>query len=462
MKRQSVKDIFRHGGDLVGQPVTVAGWIRTARQSKAVAFLELNDGSFFKNLQVVYDPTDPAFAGLPNLTTGSALVVSGELVASPKPEQPFELKASSIEVEGLADAEYPLQKKRHSFEYLRTIAHLRHRGNTFSAVFRLRSLISHALHCFFQERGFVYVHTPILTASDCEGAGELFRVSTIDLESPPRGEDGKIDYAQNLLGRDAFLTVSGQLAVETYSMGFDKVYTFGPTFRAENSNTARHATEFWMVEPEIAFAGLPEVMDLAEEMMRYLVRYVFEHSPEEIAFFDQHIAPGLRGRLESLLASQFKRCTYTEAVEILQKSGRTWEFPVAWGKDLQSEHERWLTEHFGGPVFVTDYPKEIKSFYMRLNEDGKTVAACDLLVPGVGELIGGSQREERYDELEARMVAKGMNIDEYRWYLDIRRFGTAKHAGFGIGLERLVMYLSGMENIRDVLPFPRTPGHVEF
>lgn len=462
MKRHSVKEIYRQGGDLLGQPITVAGWIRTARSSKAVSFLEVNDGSFFKNLQVVYDPAEPAFAALPNLTTGSAVVISGELVASPKPEQPYELKAAEIVVEGLADAEYPLQKKRHTFEYLRTIAHLRHRGNTFSAVFRVRSLLSHAIHCFLQERGFIYVHTPILTASDCEGAGELFRVSTLDLENPPRDAGGKIDYSQNLLGRDAFLTVSGQLAVETYAMGFDKVYTFGPTFRAENSNTARHATEFWMVEPEIAFAELVDVMDLAEEMMRYVVRYVLEQAPEEVDFFNQHIHPGLRARLEALLASKFKRCPYTEAVAVLQASGRTFEFPVEWGKDLQSEHEKFLTEHFGGPVFVTDYPVGIKSFYMRLNEDGKTVAACDMLVPGVGELIGGSQREERYEELERRMLAKGMNLDEYRWYLDIRRFGTAKHAGFGIGLERLVMYVTGMENIRDVLPFPRTPGHVEF
>ena len=462
MKRHTVKEIYRQGGELLGQTLAVAGWVRTARSSKSVAFLELNDGSFFKNLQVVFEPEGAAFADLPNLTTGSALVAHGELVASPKPEQPYELKASRIEVQGLADPEYPLQKKRHSFEYLRTIAHLRHRGNTFSAVFRMRSLLSHAIHCFFQERGFVYVHTPILTGSDCEGAGELFRVSTLDPENPPRLPDGKIDQAQNLLGREAFLTVSGQLAVETYCMGFDKVYTFGPTFRAENSNTARHATEFWMVEPEIAFAELKDVMDLAEEMMRYLVRYALEHAPEEIDFFNQHIEQGLRARLEALLASSFQRCDYTDAIELLQQSGRSFEFPVEWGKDLQSEHEKYLTEHFKGPVFVYNYPKDIKSFYMRLNEDGKTVAACDMLVPGPGELIGGSQREERYEELEARMQAKDMNIDEYRWYLDLRRFGTAKHAGFGIGLERLVMYMTGMDNIRDVLPFPRTPGHVEF
>lgn len=460
--RVTVKDIYRRGGEKLGEVLEVAGWIRTARSSKAVAFIELNDGSFFKNLQVIYDAADPAFAELPNLTTGSAVRITGELVVSPKPEQPYELKATRIAVEGLADPEYPLQKKRHSLEYLRTIAHLRHRGNTFSAVFKVRSLLSHAIHCFFQERDFVYVHTPILTGSDCEGAGELFRVSTLDPENPPRRPDGAIDQAQNLLGRESFLTVSGQLAVETYCMGFSKVYTFGPTFRAENSNTARHACEFWMVEPEIAFAGLTDVMDLSEDMMRYLVRFILDRAPEEVAFFNEHIDKGLVARLEALLAAPFTRCSYTRAIELLEAADRPWEFPVAWGKDLQSEHERWLTEHFGGPVFVFDYPKDIKSFYMRLNEDGKTVAACDMLVPGPGELIGGSQREERYEELERRMRDKGMNIEEYQWYLDIRRFGTAQHAGFGIGLERLVMYVTGMANIRDVLSFPRTPGHVEF
>ena len=460
MQLCSVKQIYRDGAPLVGQTVRVAGWVRTSRESKAVAFLELNDGSFFKNLQVVYDPTQ--FSDLPNLTTGSALVIDGTVVQSPKPEQPFELSATRIQVEGLADPEFPLQKKRHSFEYLRTIAHLRTRGNTFSAVFRVRSLLSHLIHCFFQERGFVYVHTPILTASDCEGAGELFRVSTLELEQPPRTEEGKIDYAQNLLGRDAYLTVSGQLEVETYCMGFNKVYTFGPTFRAENSNTARHACEFWMVEPEIAFAELGDVMDLAEEMLRYVVKGVLEQAPEELAFFDQFIDKALLSRLRALVDAQFTRCTYTQAIELLQKSGRNFEFAIEWGKDMQSEHEKYLTEHFGGPVFVYDYPVGIKSFYMRLNDDGKTVAACDLLVPGPGELIGGSQREERFDELKRRMQAKGMPLDDYGWYLDLRRFGTAKHAGFGLGLERLVMYVTGMENIRDVIPFPRTPGHVEF
>jgi asparaginyl-tRNA synthetase len=460
-KKKSVRILYGEGEKLVGQTVLVEGWIRTARASKAVAFIELNDGSFFKNLQIVYDPT--AFADLPNLTTGSAISVEGELVESPKDGQPFELQAARIDVSGIADADYPLQKKRHSFEYLRTIAHLRNRGNTFSAVFRMRSLISHAIHCFFQERDFVYVHAPILTASDCEGAGDMFRVSTFDLEQPLRGDDGKIDYAANLLGRDAYLTVSGQLELETYCMGFNNVYTFGPTFRAENSNTARHGCEFWMIEPEIAFAELGEVMDLAEDMLKFVVRYALEKAPEELDFFNRFIDKGLLERLTKLVDSNFVRCSYTEAVEILLASGQQWEFPVEWGADLQSEHERFLTEqHFGGPVFVYDYPKAIKSFYMRANEDGKTVAACDLLVPGPGELLGGSQREERYDELKERMLEKGMDLAEYEWYLDLRRFGTTKHGGFGLGLERLIMYVTGMENFRDVIPFPRTPGHVEF
>lgn len=456
----SVKQIYRQGGDFVDQDVRVQGWVRTARKSKNVAFLELNDGSFFKNLQVVYDPDELKELG--NVPTGSAVIVDGALVESPKPEQPYELKASAITIEGEADSEYPFQKKRHTLEYMRTIAHLRNRGNTFSAVFRMRSLLSHALHCFFQERGFVYVHTPILTASDCEGAGELFRVSTFDVDNPPRDDKGKVDFSQNLLGGDAFLTVSGQLEVETYCMGFNKVYTFGPTFRAENSNTARHACEFWMVEPEIAFADLADVMDLAEDMMRYVVEYALKHAPEELDFFNKFIDKGLRARLDALLKSKFTRCTYTDAIDILQKSGRDWEFPIEWGADLQSEHEKYMTEHFGGPVFVYNYPKDIKSFYMRMNDDGKTVAACDMLVPGPGELIGGSQREERFDLLKERMEEKGLDLDEYWWYLDIRRFGTARHAGYGIGLERLIMYMTGMENIRDVIPFPRTPGNVDF
>lgn len=458
----TIKEIYRDGASLVGQTVQVNGWIRTARESKAVAFIELNDGSFFKNLQVVYDPASEAFEGFTHPSTGSALVVTGELVESPKPEQPFELQASGIEIEGMADAEYPLQKKRHTFEYLRTIAHLRPRGNTFSAVFRLRSLLSFAIHQFFQERGFIYTHTPILTASDCEGAGELFHVSTLDPDDPPRNENGGVDHSKNLLGRGSYLTVSGQLEVETHCMGFNKVYTFGPTFRAENSNTARHACEFWMVEPEIAFADLSDVMDLAEEMMRYLVSYALENAPEEIEFFNKFIDKGLKERLTKLTTAEFTRCDYGDAIELLQKSGRDWEFPIEWGSDLQSEHEKFLTEHFDGPVFVYDYPESIKSFYMRRNDDGKTVAACDLLVPGPGELIGGSQREERFDVLESRMKAKGMELDEYAWYLDLRRFGTARHAGYGLGLERLIMYVTGMENIRDVIPFPRTPGHVEF
>jgi len=462
MEIKTVREIYRGGAELLGQTVSVQGWVRTARESKAVAFIELNDGSFFKNLQVVYDPNVAPFNDMTHPTTGSALTIQGELVESPKPEQPYELQASAIQIDGMADAEFPLQKKRHTFEYLRTIAHLRSRGNTFSAVFRMRSLLSHAIHTFFQERGFLYTHTPILTASDCEGAGELFRVSTFDLDDPPRGDDGKVDYAQNLLGRDSYLTVSGQLEVESHCMGFNKVYTFGPTFRAENSNTARHACEFWMVEPEIAFADLSDTMDLAEEMMRYLVKFALEAAPEEMEFFNKFIDKGLIDRLTALTAAEFTRCTYTDAVELLEKSGRDWEFPVSWGADLQSEHEKYLVEHFKGPVFVYDYPEKIKSFYMRRNDDGKTVAACDLLVPGPGEIIGGSQREERFDVLKERMAAKGMDLDEYWWYLDLRRFGTAKHAGFGLGLERLIMYITGMENIRDVIPFPRTPGHVDF
>jgi asparaginyl-tRNA synthetase len=458
----SIREIYRIGADLVGQRIRINGWIRTARESKAVAFIELNDGSFFKNLQVVYDPSSEKFADFTQPTTGSALIVEGELVESPKPEQPFELRASAITIEGLADAEYPLQKKRHSFEYLRSIAHLRPRGNTFSAVFRMRSLLSFAIHKFFQERGFIYTHTPILTASDCEGAGELFHVSTLNPDDPPRNADGGVDHSQNLLGRGSYLTVSGQLEVETHCMGFNKVYTFGPTFRAENSNTARHACEFWMVEPEIAFADLADVMDLAEEMMREVVGDALEQAPEEIDFFNRFIDKGLKERLEALTKAEFKRCSYGDVLQILQESGREWEFPIEWGADLQSEHEKYLTEHFAGPVFVYDYPETIKSFYMRRNDDGKTVAACDLLVPGPGELIGGSQREERYDVLKSRMEAKGMALDEYSWYLDLRRFGTARHAGFGLGLERLIMYVTGMENIRDVIPFPRTPGHVEF
>ncbi len=460
---QSVKAFYADPEAWIGQTVEVTGWIRTQRVSKNVAFIELNDGTWFTNLQVVYGSSLPNSAEINGLTISSALRVTGTLVASPKAGQAFELKAEAIEVVGAAEGDYPLQKKRHSFEYLRTIAHLRPRTNTFSAVFRVRSLISYAIHRFFQQRGFVYTHTPILSASDCEGAGEMFRVTTLDLEKLPRTPDGKVDHARSLLGREAYLTVSGQLEVETHCMAFRKVYTFGPTFRAENSNTPRHASEFWMVEPEIAFGGLNEVMDLAEAMFKEIIRSVLAEAPKEMEFFDKRIDRGLIKRLEGIAAADFERLPYTEAIERLQRSGRSFEFPVEWGCDLQTEHERALTEHIvGRPVFVTDYPASIKAFYMRLNDDGRTVAATDLLLPKVGEIIGGSQREERHDLLVQRIEQSGLDPRDYWWYLDLRRYGTVPHAGFGLGLERAVMYLTGMDNIRDVLPFPRTPHNLEF
>ncbi len=463
MQHLSVRSLYGDPSRYVGQQIGVHGWIRTLRNSKNVGFIELNDGSFFKNLQVVLDPSLDNYAEVMGLGIAASLRIEGALVASPKPEQPFELKAERVEILGTCPADYPLQKKRHSFEFLRTIAHLRPRTNTFSAVFRLRSVLSHAIHEFFQQQDFVYVHTPIISASDCEGAGELFRVSTLDLERLPRTPDGKVDFSQNLLGKDAFLTVSGQLEVETHCMAFGKVYTFGPTFRAENSNTARHACEFWMVEPELAFAALPQVIELAEGMLKFVIERVLQRCPEEMRFFDQHIDRGLIARLEAIAKAEFARVSYTEAVRLLEQSGKTFDYPVAWGRDLQTEHERYLTEEvFQRPVFVTDYPKEIKAFYMRLNEDGRTVAATDLLVPKVGELIGGSQREERYEVLRDKILAMGLREEDYWWYLDLRRYGSVPHGGFGLGLERAVMYLSGMENIRDVIPFPRTPNNAEF
>ncbi len=463
MAETSVRTIYRDPRGSLGSTVTVSGWIRTARFSKNVGFLELNDGTFMKNLQVVISPELANYDELSKLGISSSIVVEGELVESPKPEQPVELKASRVEVAGTSEADYPLQKKRHTFEYLRTIAHLRPRGNTFTAVFRVRSMVSYAIHKFFQERGFVYVHTPILTSSDAEGAGSMFRVTTMDLDKPERGEDGKVDYSANLLGRDAFLTVSGQLEVETHCMAFRKVYTFGPTFRAENSNTARHACEFWMIEPEIAFAGLPEVMDLAEDMVKYLITYLRENAPEEMEFFNQRIDTGLLARLDHIAAQSFERIPYDEAIRILEKSGETFEHPVAWENGLQTEHERYLCEKvYRKPVFVTDYPKDVKAFYMRLNDDGRTVAATDLLVPKVGEIIGGSQREERMDVLRRRIAEMDLDESDYWWYLDLRRYGTVKHAGFGLGLERFIMYVTGMENIRDVISFPRTPNNIEF
>ncbi len=460
----SVKQLYRTEGGYYGQEIEVAGWVRTIRDSKTFGFIELNDGSFLKNLQIVFEETAlDNFKEIAKLPQGSSIRVKGELVATPEAKQPFELKASAIEIEGLCSPDYPLQKKRHSFEYLRTIAHLRPRTNTFSAVFRLRSAVAFAIHKFFQENGFVYVHTPIITGSDCEGAGEMFRVTTLDVENPPRDEKGAVDYSEDFFGHPTSLTVSGQLTGETYAMAFGKIYTFGPTFRAENSNTARHAAEFWMIEPEIAFAGLEEDMILAEDMMKYIINYCFENVPEELEFFNSFVDNTLLDRLNNVANSSFGRITYTEAVELLKKENSNFDYPVEWGCDLQTEHERFLTEKiFKKPVFVTDYPKEIKAFYMRLNDDGKTVAAVDLLVPGVGEIIGGSQREERYDMLSERMDELSFSKEDYKYYLDMRRYGGTKHAGFGLGFERAVMYLTGMANIRDVIPFPRTPKTADF
>ena len=460
----SVKQLYRESNDYFNKQIEVAGWVRTIRDSKTFGFIEMNDGSFFKNLQIVFDESVlKNFKEIAKLPQGSSIKVQGVLVATPDAKQSFELRAEIIEIEGLCSLDYPLQKKRHSFEFLRTIAHLRPRTNTFSAVFRLRSAASFAIHRFLQEKGFVYVQTPIITGSDCEGAGEMFRVTTLDPDNLPRNEKGCIDYAEDFFGRPTSLTVSGQLTGETYCMAFGKIYTFGPTFRAENSNTARHAAEFWMIEPEIAFAGLKEDMQLAEEMMKYLISYCLENVPEELEFFNSFVDNTLMDRLHNVVNSDFGHVTYTEAIELLEKENSTFDYPVKWGSDLQTEHERYLTEKiFNRPVFVTDYPKDIKAFYMRLNDDGKTVAAMDLLVPGVGEIIGGSQREERYELLAGRMDEMGLAQDDYKWYMDLRKYGGTRHAGFGLGFERAVMYLSGMANIRDVIPFPRTPKSADF
>jgi asparaginyl-tRNA synthetase len=463
MECVNVKDLFREPNSYLNKTIRVNGWVRTLRASKAFGFIELNDGTYFGNLQVVFEESLENFNDVVKLTISSAIVVEGVLVESPGAKQPFELKAQAIEIVGICSPEYPLQKKRHTFEFLRTIAHLRPRTNTFAAVFRVRSIVAFAIHKFFQEKGFVYVHTPIVTGSDCEGAGEMFRVTTMDLHNVPKDEQGKLDFSQDFFGRETSLTVSGQLAVETYCMAFKNVYTFGPTFRAENSNTARHAAEFWMIEPEIAFANLRDNMQLAEEMMKYIIAYVMEQAPEEMAFFNNFIDKTLFDRLENVLNSDFGQITYTEAVELLQKSGQEFAYPVEWGCDLQTEHERYLTEQvFKKPLFVTNYPKQIKAFYMRQNEDQKTVAAMDLLVPGVGEIIGGSQREERLDVLEQRMAEMGLNKEDYWWYLDIRKYGGVQHAGYGLGFERVIMYLTGMANIRDVVSFPRTVKNAEF
>ena len=463
-KDTSIRELFHQPPTETLTDVSVSGWVRTVRDSKAFGFIELNDGTYFKNLQIVLEDGKTAdFANALKVTLGSAIRAKGDLVPTPGMKQPFELKAKEIEVVGLCSPDYPLQKKRHSFEYLRTIAHLRPRTNTFYAVFRIRSLAAQLLHAFFAERGFVYVHTPLITTSDCEGAGEMFQVTTLPLENVPKTESGEVDYSQDFFCKPANLTVSGQLNVETFCQAFRNVYTFGPTFRAEKSNTPRHAAEFWMVEPEIAFADLFDDMSLAEDMLKYVITHILAEAPEEMAFLDSFVEKGLIEKLTAIAGSDFARCTYTEAIDILQKSGQTFEYPVSWGIDLQTEHERYLTEkHFQKPVFVYDYPKDIKAFYMRLNDDGKTVAATDMLVPGIGELIGGSQREERLDVLTRRIHELGMNEEEYSFYLDTRRYGTHPHAGFGLGFERLVMYLTGITNIRDVLPFPRTTGSAEY
>lgn len=458
-----LRELYRKTDDYLEKTIRVAGWVRTVRASKSFGFIELNDGSFFKNLQVVFEEGLENYESISKLSISAAIVVEGKVVSTPAAKQPFEIKANMIRIEGNSVPEYPLQKKKHSFEFLRTIAHLRPRSNTFSAVFRVRSLASYAIHKFFQERGFVYVHTPIITGSDAEGAGEMFRITTLDMENLPKTDEGKVDYKKDFFEKATNLTVSGQLEAEAYALAFRNVYTFGPTFRAENSNTARHAAEFWMMEPEIAFADLKDDMNLAEDMVKYIINYVMENAPEEMNFFNSFIDTTLFDRLNNIVNSDFGRITYTEAVELLKKSGQQFEYPVEWGMDLQTEHERYLTEKiFKKPIFVTDYPKEIKAFYMRMNDDNKTVAAMDLLVPGVGEMIGGSQREERLDVLSARMDDLGLNKQDYWWYLELRKYGGTKHAGFGLGFERLLMYITGMANIRDVIPFPRTVGNAEF
>jgi asparaginyl-tRNA synthetase len=463
MQLSTIKDIYRETDRFLNQQVELSGWVRTVRSSKAFGFIEINDGSFFENLQVVFEESLTNFAEIAKLTISSALRIQGTLVPSLGAKQPFELKAEHIEILALSAADYPLQKKRHTFEYLRTIAHLRPRTNTFAAVFRVRSVVGFAIHKFFQEKGFVYVHTPIITGSDAEGAGEMFRVTALDMTKPPKDAEGSVDFSKDFFGRETSLTVSGQLNVETYCMAFRNVYTFGPTFRAENSNTARHAAEFWMIEPEIAFADLHDNMKLAEEMMKYIIQYALDNAPEEMAFFNAFVDKSLFDRLENILSSEFGHLTYTEAVELLEKENANFEYPVHWGTDLQTEHERFLTEKiFKKPVFVSDYPKDIKAFYMRLNDDNKTVAAMDLLVPGVGEIIGGSQREERLEVLQSRMKGLGLKEEDYGWYLDLRKYGGVKHAGYGLGFERVIMYLTGMSNIRDVISFPRTANSCEF
>ena len=463
MENLVLKDLYKNFKDYENKEVTVEAWVKTVRASKNFGFIEINDGSFFKNVQVVFNSDLSNFVEVSKLTISSSIKVVGTVVVTENAKQPFEIHANTVEIFNLSDSQYPLQKKRHSFEYMRTIAHLRPRSNTFNAVFRVRSVLAYAIHQFFQERGFVYVNTPLLTSSDAEGAGEMFNVNSFDLANVPKNEDGSVDFSKDFFGKPAHLTVSGQLNAETYAMAFRNVYTFGPTFRAEDSNTVKHAAEFWMVEPEICFADLKDDMDLAEDMIKFIFSTVLEKCPEEMEFFNSFIDKTLLDRLHNVINSDFGRITYTDAIKELEKANDEFEFKVSWGIDLQTEHERYLCEKvFKKPVFVTDYPKDIKAFYMKQNPDGKTVAAADLLAPGIGEIIGGSQREENYDKLVTRMKELNMPLDEYYWYLDLRKYGSCNHAGFGLGFERAIMYLTGMQNIRDVIPFPRTPNNCEF
>lgn len=463
MKKIVIKELYRNTDNYISKEITLEGWVRTVRDSKTFGFIEINDGTFFKNVQIVFTDKLSNFNEICKLTISSSIKVTGTLVKTENAKQPFEIQATSVEIESLSDSTYPLQKKKHSFEYLRTIAHLRPRANTFNAVFRVRSSLAYAIHQFFQERGFVYVNTPLITGSDAEGAGEMFNVNSFDLINMPKTDDGKIDFSKDFFGKPAHLTVSGQLNGETFAEAFRNIYTFGPTFRAENSNTVKHAAEFWMVEPEICFADLVDDMDLAEDMIKYIFKYVLDNCPEEMEFFNNFIDKGLLERLNHVINSDFVRISYTDAVKELEKHNDEFEYKVSWGIDLQTEHERYLCEQiFKKPVFVTDYPMDIKAFYMKQNPDGKTVAAADLLVPGIGEIIGGSQREENYDKLLNRMKELNMPIENYEWYLDLRKYGSCVHSGFGLGFERAIMYLTGMQNIRDVIPFPRTPKNCEF
>lgn len=463
MNQLVIKELYQNTDQYVGKEVTLSGWIKTLRDSKNFGFIEINDGSCFKNVQIVFDNALSNFEEIRKLTIISSIEVTGTVVKTENAKQPFEIKANNIKIINLADSSYPLQKKRHSFEYLRTVAHLRPRTNTFNAIFRVRSVLSYAIHKYLQEHGFVYVHTPLITSSDCEGAGEMFNISTLDMENLPRTEDGKIDYTKDFFGRPAHLTVSGQLDVETFAFAFRNVYTFGPTFRAENSNTVKHASEFWMIEPEMCFADLTDYMDVAEDMLKYVISYVLENCPDEMNFFNSFIDNSLLERLNNIVNSDFGRISYTKAIEILKEHNNEFQFPVDWGTDLQTEHERYLSEKiFKKPVFVTDYPAEIKAFYMKQNTDGKTVAAADLLAPGIGEIIGGSQREDDLEILKDKIKKFGLNEEDYWWYLDLRKYGSVPHAGFGLGFERLIMYVTGMGNIRDVIPFARTPKNCEF